>query len=122
MNPYPRDEQGNPLPSKGEKICVAHLEERFPGRKFPKHKTLRWLTNPETGRHLELDCYNEELRLAVEYNGRQHYEFVPDMHESEEGLKYQQRLDAVSVLCTRWVGLPLIFQRVLALWLMIPPF
>lgn len=31
-----------------------------------------WLKNPETGRNLELDCYNAELGIAVEYDGEQH--------------------------------------------------
>ncbi|XP_026318244.1 uncharacterized protein LOC113228992 [Hyposmocoma kahamanoa] len=45
--------------------------------------------------NLHLNCYNEELRLAVEYYGRQHYEFVPVMHGDEEDLDYQQYRDAV---------------------------
>tara|TARA_R110002167_G_scaffold339591_1_gene547441 strand:- start:49 stop:1068 length:1020 start_codon:yes stop_codon:yes gene_type:complete len=32
-----------------------------------------WLRNPETGRALELDCYNEELAIAFELQGRHHY-------------------------------------------------
>lgn len=28
-----------------------------------------WLVNPATGRVMEIDCYNEQFRLAVDYDG-----------------------------------------------------
>jgi hypothetical protein len=40
-----------------------------------------WLKNKD-GNNLEIDCYNEELKLCIEYNGKQHYEFVPFFHKS----------------------------------------
>ncbi len=59
--------------SKGETECMLVLEELF-NTKF--HTVRPYLLNfPETNRNLELDCYNSELKLAVEYNGRQHYQW-----------------------------------------------
>jgi hypothetical protein len=66
--------------SKGEILCGQILEEFF-GLPFTKQKIFK---NPLTGRFLELDRYNNELRLAVEYNGKHHY------HDIE-----QQRRDVI---------------------------
>lgn len=59
--------------SKGEKICCGLMEKIY-RRPF---YTVRpdFLRNPETGRNLEIDCYNPELKIGAEYNGKQHYVF-----------------------------------------------
>ena len=57
--------------SKGEQKCKETLEKIY-GKEFLCVRP-DFLRNPETNRKLELDCYNEELKLAVEYNGIQHY-------------------------------------------------
>lgn len=59
--------------SKGEKITCDIMEELF-GKPFPRVRP-NFLKNPSTNRNLELDCYNKELKLAVEYNGPTHYEY-----------------------------------------------
>ena len=64
-------EDNNKFLSKGEKMCRDTMEKIY-GVPF-KNIRPKWLKNPETGRCLELDCYNEKLKLAVEYNGEQHY-------------------------------------------------
>ena len=48
---------------------------------------------PEWLGKLELDCYNEEFGFALEYNGKQHYEFVKHFHRTPKGLKIQQKRD-----------------------------
>lgn len=63
----------NRMISKGERICCMTMEKIY-GVEFKSHWP-NWLVNPETGRKMELDCYNEELKIAVEYQGIQHYEF-----------------------------------------------
>lgn len=80
-----------PRLSDGERRTRAFLEARF-GKPFPKARP-DFLKNKVTQANLELDCYNDELRLAAEYNGRQHYEFVPYFHASKESFQNQKYRD-----------------------------
>jgi hypothetical protein len=77
--------------SKGELECRRVAEKLF-GRDFSK-KRPAFLRNEITGGHnLELDCYNPELKLAIEYNGAQHYSFIPYFHKTRDAfynIKYR---------------------------------
>ncbi len=64
-----------------ETICRAVFEHLFEVP-FPKTKP-DWLIN-DIGNKLELDGYSQELGLAFEYQGQQHYEFLPFFHKSRE--------------------------------------
>ena len=68
--------------SKGEIICRGTLQYMY-DCEFPT-KRPKFLTNPETGRRLELDCYNENINIAVEYNGEQHYKYTPFIQKGGE--------------------------------------
>ena len=52
-----------------------------------------WLKNPETGRNLELDFYLPDVKVGVEVQGRQHYEFVPHFHGTIEAFYRRLRYD-----------------------------
>jgi hypothetical protein len=74
------------LESDGNCASSGELESKkvvtaLTGKRFHKVRPA-FLTNPHTGKRLELDLYNEEMKLAVEFNGRQHYEYVPHFHKS----------------------------------------
>lgn len=80
--------------SRGEQICRTHLEQRF---RVP-FRTVRpaFLKNPVTGENLEIDLYNEDLRLGVEYNGIQHYRFNTHFHRgSNDRFQNQQYRDLI---------------------------
>jgi hypothetical protein len=66
--------------TKGEKLC-KEAAERIYGVTFHRSVWPNWLRNPETGHAMELDLYNEQLKIAIEYNGRQHYQYVPYFHK-----------------------------------------
>ena len=80
------------MTSQGEEHCRRILEKIF-GRKFPPTRDLKWLYNPESGRRLELDGYNEQLGIAFEFQGRQHYYYTPAFHETEDKFIQQIRRD-----------------------------
>lgn len=82
---------------KREQMCREIFEKRF-NKKFPKCKPA-WLLSDKYGR-LELDGFCEEMKLAFEYQGIQHYEFVKFFHKDEAGLKYRKDNDEQKIkLC-----------------------
>ena len=86
--------------SKGEKECRRVAEQKFKKR-FIKIRPA-FLTNAITGQALELDCYNSDLNLAVEFNGRQHYEYIPFFHKTRDDfVKQQYRDEYKRLLCER---------------------
>ena len=52
-----------------------------------------WLINSETGKNMELDCYNDQIKIAVEYNGIQHYEWPNYTGQTKEEFLNQVRRD-----------------------------
>ena len=79
--------------SKGERMCRRVLENIFK-KPFPKERPDFLRNNAlNNNMNLELDCYNPELRLGVEYNGRQHYEFIPFFHKNKEAFHNQKYRD-----------------------------
>jgi hypothetical protein len=86
--------------SRGERQCCQTLE-RIYGVPFTSTWP-DWLRNPETGETLELDCYNDDLKLAVEYNGEQHYKWPNFTNQSYQQFINQVRRDRLKVdICDR---------------------
>ena len=86
--------------SKGEKICCETMENIY-GLPFKSIRP-KFLQNPETGYNLELDCYNDELKLAVEYNGEQHYKWPNFTNQTyEQFIKQTRRATLKRQLCDK---------------------
>jgi len=89
--------------SRGEFQCKEFVEFFFQ-KAFSKVRP-DFLKNPVTKENLELDIYNEELKLAVEYNGAQHYHYNSFMHKnSKDRFQNQQYRDLIKQdLCAKHV-------------------
>ncbi|CCV02358.1 Uvr/REP helicase [Invertebrate iridescent virus 30] len=77
--------------SKGEIECRKYLETIFQ-LPFPKARP-NFLKNPITGNNLEIDCFNPELKLGVEYNGQQHYRYTSFFHRNIDAATNQKYRD-----------------------------
>lgn len=106
--------------SKGEWICGMVLRELFPMHRFRQNVRPDWLPNiypggPNPPQNLELDWYCAELKLAVEFNGRQHYDVVPVFHgqgtDAERRLHGQKMRDAKKIKLCQQRGVDLVIVR-----------
>lgn len=90
---------------KYENRCREIFEHIF-NKKFPKVRP-DFLRRPN-GRCLELDGYNDELKLAFEYNGYQHYKFSSKFHKNMTDLEDQIQRDIDKKEMCRKHGIELI--------------
>jgi len=80
--------------SKHEKEC-RNVLEKITGLNFPSARP-SFLKNEKTKNNLEIDCYNEEINLGLEYNGEQHY--LPMSHwGGNQALQKTQERDTLKL-------------------------
>jgi hypothetical protein len=95
-----------------ERICRLYFETIF-SKKFPTTYP-KWLIN-ENGHQLELDGYCEELLLAFEHNGAQHYNQVKFRGRIYDFEKLQQNDKIKIQLCKenniKLIIIPELFSR-----------
>ena len=103
---YKKKRHGPPKNSKGEAECRRVLQNHF-REPFP-NKRPSYLINPMSGRALEIDCYNERLKIGCEYHGRQHFEYTPFMHKNREAFQKQRYRDQIKIDKCRELGIKLI--------------
>ncbi len=92
--------------SRGELKCKL-LVEKLTGKSFVKIRP-SFLQNKITGKNLELDCYNAELKLAIEYNGEQHYKHNTFFHKHIHEFHALQYRDALKQTLCNETGVTLI--------------
>ena len=86
--------------SRSEKLCREILQE-YTGLSFTSIRP-NLLKNDVSGHNLELDGFCEDLRLAFEYQGKQHDEYIPFFHRKEGDFERQQERDKLKLdLCKK---------------------
>jgi hypothetical protein len=81
--------------------------EQLLGKPFLKARPA-FLRNPATGRPLEFDAYNEELRIAAEFNGVQHERYPNPFHSTRKQFEAQQARDRLKAVLCQEQGIKLI--------------
>lgn len=77
--------------NKAEEECRAIFQKTFRAS-FPPVRP-DFLKSPKTGRNLEIDIYNDDLKIACEYNGPQHYKYFPMWHKTKNDFYSQVKRD-----------------------------
>ena len=87
---------------------IRHILQNIFQKPFASCRPI-WLKNPKTKRKLEIDCYNEELRIGVEVNGEQHYNFIPHFHKTYDSFLKQKERDLMKSKMILDRGIKLIY-------------
>jgi hypothetical protein len=75
---------------RSETLCKKCFEEWFTDGKQDYKFTKQ---RPKFLQGLELDGFHEPSKLAFEYNGEQHYRYIPYYHKTMDGFLKQQERD-----------------------------
>ena len=105
-NPKSLKKKSPPKESKGELECKRVMEKIY-GKPFIKIRP-NFLLNTQTGKNLELDVYNPDVKIAVEYSGQQHYHFIPYFHKNYDAFVAQKERDELKKQRCKEVGILLI--------------
>lgn len=94
------------IPKKHETRCRIIMENIF---KVP-FVSIRpdFLKYPKTGKNLELDVFNQDLMLALEYDGVHHRKYTEFFHKSEQDFIEQQERDKYKEDKCKELGITLI--------------
>lgn len=94
------------IPKKHETRCRIIMENIF---KAP-FVSIRpdFLKYPKTGKNLELDVFNQDLMIALEYDGVHHRKYTEFFHKSEQDFIEQQERDRYKEERCKELGITLI--------------
>lgn len=89
LNPEEKKQHRKRNPKKTENMCRDIVEDIFK-KPFPSVRP-DFLRNPETNRNMECDMMNSDLKICIEYNGRQHYHQVSHFQNTQDFKKQLER-------------------------------
>ncbi|WP_299249468.1 hypothetical protein [uncultured Aquimarina sp.] len=92
-----------------EEKCRFILEQLL-DVKFPqKFRFLKGIKNSlDKNISLDLDGYSSELNVAFEYNGEQHYKYIPHFHRNIDSFEFQKERDELKKIACNKVGIHLL--------------
>ena len=67
-----------------------------------------WLRNPNTGYNLELDCYNDDVKIAIECYNESHYKWPNFTHGTFDDVITQINIDKMRMAMCKQEGVRLI--------------
>lgn len=96
--PKPKPRKGGRFPknmkTNGEMLLFAILHRLIVGQEYVNHGFYSFMLSPKF-QPLQLDRYYPDLKLAFEYDGRQHGEYIKYIHKSRKNFTYQQECDKI---------------------------
>lgn len=107
-----REELGLPIVEAGESTDADYALRKIADylEEEPiKEKKFEWLRNPKSGYPLRIDGYFSKHKIAVEYNGPQHYKTDGRYCTSKEALSHRKYLDSTKEQLLRDHGIKVVW-------------
>ncbi len=89
------------------RYCIYLFSEILDSN-YEFEKTFNWLINPKTNYKMRLDGYFEDLKLGIEYDGIQHYEYTPGLDKTYDDFLNRQKRDKIKDQLCKENGVKLI--------------
>jgi hypothetical protein len=93
--------------TQGELILFRALDQLLVGHDFINHGYYSFLPSPK-GYPLQLDRYYPELKLAWEFDGKQHEEYNKYIHKTKKNFEYYKECDRLKEINCKKKGITLI--------------
>lgn len=93
--------------TQGELILFRALDQLLKGHDFINHGYYSFLSSPK-GYPLQLDRYYPDLKLAWEFDGKQHEEYNKYIHKSKKNFDYYKECDRLKEKYCKQRGIVLI--------------
>lgn len=95
-----QDNNINSCSSNIASYCITIFSKIFNDTNYVLEQTFDWLVNPNTNAKMRLDGYFPNLKIAIEYDGIQHFEYIEKFDKTYDNfLKRQQRDKLKNELC-----------------------
>lgn len=81
--------------SSGSKVLEKILVDIFSKENVVCEYSEKWLINPQTKKRMYVDFFIKSINTAIEFDGKQHYEFIEFIHRNYKNFFWQVYRDRV---------------------------